>query len=169
MRTPTNPTRLLTALALAAFALAGAGCSGDDDPTAPVPEPYSITSREGDLQITVTTDQASYEFGEAVTMTVTLANTGDAALDLDFDDRYNDMLLNVISEETDYSHYAGGEGTRGQTTLAAGASLTNTFVWHQTIRPSRQPSERGFYEVYGRIFFEDGSDLRARGLYIQLK
>lgn len=170
MRTRTNSTRLLTALALVAFVLAGAGCS-DDDPAAPVTT-HSATADDGALSLTIATDRASYAFGEAIAFTATLTNTSGSPVDLDFQRgdpaRYSNLGINV-DDSDGVNHWAQGDGEADQTTLAAGASISYRLDWDQVSRRTRNPVERGSFEVIGFVGFDDRETLRVDRLFIELK
>ena len=169
--THSPPARLLT-LALGLVLLAAAGCSSNDDPTGPGSGGPSASTQDGSLQLTVTTDKASYGIGDPVTVTVTLANTGAAPVALDFargtPARYSNLVINV-DDSDDVNHYADGGGELDMTSLAAGASYSYSFVWNQVSRRTRQPVDRGLFQVIGVTAFDDRDPIRVSDLFIQLK
>lgn len=171
MRAHTKSRQCLAALILTVCALAGAGCS-DDDPTTPAGPAHAVSASDGPLSLTIASDKASYAFGAVVTLTVTLTNTSNAPVDLDFQRgtpaRYANLAVN-IDDSGGVNHFARGEGEADQTTLAAGASISHRLDWDQVSRRTRGPVERGSFEVIGFVGFDDRETLRVDRLFIELK
>lgn len=172
MKTQISPTIPALLLTMCLFLVAAAGCSDDSDPTGPGSSGQSVSAQDGVLQLKVTTDKASYAHGESVTVTVTLTNTGNASVDLDFNRgrpaRYSNLVINV-DDSDGLGHFIDGEGEFDTTTLAPNGSYRYSFVWNQVSRLTRQPVERGFFEVIGFAAFDDRDTIRASDLFIELK
>jgi len=172
-----NTTRTLSRLLMATFLLAAAtalnACGKDDNPTAPGASLVNVTSADdGGLRLTVGTDKANYDLGEPVMITTILTNTTKSPIALDFyrgtPARYSN--INVNADDADgVNHYAQGQGTDDKTTLGAGRSIDYTFAWDQISRRTRQPVERGMFEIIGSVGFDDRDPLSARKLFVQLK
>ncbi len=166
-----SPARFLM-LALCLGLFAATGCSSNNDPTGPGNGALTASTQDGDLQLTVTTDKASYMNGEPVNITVTLTNTGSAPVNLDFargtPARYSNLNINV-DDSDGVDHYAQGDGTLDKAALAPKASYRYSFTWNQVSRRTRQPVDRGFFEVIGSARFDDRDPVRVDGLFIELK
>ena len=161
------------AILLLALVLGTAGCS-DDDPTDPgVPETFSHSSSTtiDGLRLTVSTPKAEVAFGEKVAIRVELTNVGDQPQVLDFlrgnPARYPNLSVNV-DDGNDLAHFIDGDGERDDFTLAAGARISATFDWNQVSRLTREPVERGIFQVTGFVGFDDRATLRVSDLFISL-
>ena len=167
----TSPARFLM-LALGLVLFAATGCSSNNDPTGPGSGGQTASTQDGDLQLTVTTDKASYLAGDPVTITITLTNTGSAPVNLDFargtPARYSNLNINV-DDSDGADHYAQGDGTLDKTALAPKASYRYSFTWNQVSRLTRKPVDRGFFEIIGFAGFDDRDYLRVDGLFVELK
>lgn len=148
------------------------GCSSDDNPMGPALGSNAATTEDGALELSLSSDKASYAFGDDVTITLSLRNTGNSAINLDFDRgtpaRYPNLSINV-KDTTKVSHFVQGEGTADVTSLAAGAAITYSWVWDQTSRFTRRPVDRGTFELVGFTAFDDRDLIRVEGLFIELK
>lgn len=172
MKTPTTSTTRILMLALGLVLFAAAGCSENNDPTGPGSGGLTASTQDGALKLSVATDKATYTNGETVHVTITLTNTGDAPVALDFargnPARYPNLSINV-DDKDDVYHYVEGDGTLDTTTLGPKKSYRYTFSWDQVSRRTRQPVERGFFQVIGFTSFDDRDPLRVDGLFIELK
>ncbi len=166
----TAPIRVLLPTLILTTTLALAACS-DDNPTGPGALPHATSTQSGDLRLTVSTDKASYDFGESITITSVLTNTGSAAVTLDFargnPARYSNFNFNA-NDDNGVNHYAYGQGTADQTTLGAGESIHYTSVWNQVSRRSRRPVERGVFQIISSVGFDNRDRIRADNLFVQL-
>ena len=166
-----SPTRFLM-LALCLGLFAAAGCSSSNDPTGPGSDGLTASTQDGDLQLTIATDKATYMNGEPVAITITLTNTGSAPVNLDFargtPARYSNLNINV-DDGDGADHYAQGDGTLDKAALAPKASYRYSFTWDQVSRLTRKPVDRGFFEVIGFAGFDDRDPIRIDGLFIELK
>lgn len=164
--------RLVLALTLALVLTAVTGCSDDSNPAGPSLPANVASVQDGNLMLTVATDKASYNFGAPVTVTVTLANTGTTPVALDFSRgspaRFPNLNIN-LDDGNGAVHHADGDGTLDVTTLNAKSSYRYSFVWNQTSRFTRQPVERGVFQVSGFVNFDDRDQLKADDLFIELK
>jgi len=172
MMTPTRLPARIPMLALCLVLIAAAGCSKDSNPTGPGSGGLTASTQDGDLQLAVATDKATYVNGDPVIVTITLTNTGNAPVALDFargnPARYSNLVINV-DDSDNVDHYADGGGELDVTSLAPKASYRYSFTWNQVSRRTRQPVDRGFFQVIGVTAFDDRGPIRVSGLFIELK
>ena len=119
----------------------------------------------------MSTPQATYDFGDDVTIRITLTNVSDQTQVLDFNRgrpaRYSNLVLNV--DDTDgAAHFVDGDGERDDFPLAPGEAISSTFTWNQNSRFGGDPVERGFYNVIGVVSFDDRATLRVNDLHVEL-
>lgn len=162
-------TTILTTISILALALA-AGC-GSDSSTGPSAPRHTSTATQDGLQLTTSTAKASYEFGQNVTITGTIKNVSSNPITLEFDRgdpaRYPNVNVNV-DDESGFAVFVDGEGEADTHTLAPGKSLEYSYTWNQNHRITRDPVDRGFYEVQVFSGLKDGQ-LRFAPLDIELK
>lgn len=173
MNTPQNRTApLVPVLLLNVLLLTMTGCSDDSNPMGPATPAHATSVQDGSLELTVATDKASYAFAAPVTVTVTLTNTGNAPVALDFSRgrpaRYPNLNINIDDSDSAV-HHAAGDGTLDAATLQAGDSYRYSFVWDQTSRFTRQPVARGVFEISAFANFDDRDQIKADGLFVELK
>jgi hypothetical protein len=124
------------------------------------------------LQLTTSTAKASYEFGQDIAITGTIKNVSDDPITLNFERgdpaRYPNVNVNV-DDDSGFAVFVDGEGENDTYTLAPGKSLRYTYTWNQNHRITRDPVDRGFYEIQVFSGLKDGSQLRFEPLDIELK
>jgi len=140
-----------------------AACS-EDNPAAPSAPWHQTSEVQDGLQTTIATCQASYEFGETVRIRATVQNVGDTARTLTFERgnpaRYPNVNVNVDDDEG-FAVFVKGDGEQDTRTLQPGQSFSYEWSWDQSHRISRDPVDRGFYEVIGFVGLKDGTTLRS--------
>lgn len=162
-------TTILTAVSILSLALAS-GC-GSDSSTGPSEPQHTSTTTQDGLQLTTSTARASYEFGRDITITGTIKNVSSDPITIDFDRgdpaRYSNVNVNV-DDDSGFAVFVDGEGEYDIYTLDPGKSLKYTYTWNQNHRITRDPVDRGFYEIQVFSGLENGQ-LRFAPLDIELK
>ncbi|NNM32459.1 MAG: hypothetical protein HKO53_05310 [Gemmatimonadetes bacterium] len=146
----------LLTLSLAAFL---GGCS-ENSPTAPVPTQTQnrVVSTDGALELSLSTERASYTEGQSIPITFSVRNTGSQSTTYRFNSTKQHDIRADEDDATVWRWAHGRSFGRAITsiTLKPGESRTWTEIWDQT-SDAGDEVETGTYELVGVLPASGGS------------